>query len=124
MEDNKKMKKKDYLKAFLAGYNHCKKQMHDAESLASEYAITGENEKIRECFMAGFAYAIPQYAKVYTDSYKDVINEIDLESIKSDIGVDNTRNNSYLGGFGTGKQLDENGIYIEEKVEDNNKKLR
>ena len=117
------MKKKDYLKAFLAGYNHCKKQMENTESLASEYASAWENEKIRDCFMAGFAYAMPQYANVYTDSYKDVIADLDLDSIKADIGVDNTRNNSYMGGYGTSNQLDEAGAYIEDTSIDN-KKLR
>ena len=89
---------------FCMGQRCAKDYLTDLRKMTKEIGEKyGVDARIQ--FEAGIAMVIPVFSE------QNVITKSDIDYTTTDFGVDNTRNNSYFGQIGTGKQYLSNGKY-------------
>ncbi len=96
---------------FYVGQRHAKDGLDELINMAQSYEKK-YGKKARSDFELGVASVYPQYADCFP-IFKGQ-DEIRVEGGTKNFGVDNTRNNSYFGGYGTGKQFI-SGVYNDEE---------
>ena len=94
---------------YLVGQRHAKDGLAALKKMAKEYEER-YGAQAREDFETGIASVIPQYANFFIAS-SELEQMVTPEGATTNYGVDNTRNNSYFGGTGTGVQYKENGDF-------------
>jgi len=83
-----------------------------AEQIGEQYG-----KKARSDFELGIASSIPQYGEEsYIEDVRELLNEEGTIGGMTDYGDPRVRNNSYFGGTGVEKILDENGFFKEPHV--------
>ena len=84
---------------FLIGQKHANDELLNIRKTAAEYGQKyGKQAKVD--FELGIASVIPSYS----NDLDNAVENIDNLSGTNDYGIPNTRNNSYFGGTGTGRQ--------------------
>ena len=87
---------------FLVGQRHARDGVEALRKMAASYEKTF-GAQAREDFELGIASVIPQYSNFFAKISEE--EEIRTDGATTNYGVENTRNNSYFGGTGVGKQF-------------------
>ena len=87
---------------FLVGQRHAKDGIEALRKMAASYE-KNFGPQAREDFELGIASVIPQYSNFFAKTSET--EEVRTDGATANYGVENTRNNSYFGGTGVGKQF-------------------
>lgn len=87
---------------FLVGQRHARDGIEALRKMAASYE-KNFGAQAREDFELGIASVIPQYSNFFAKASEK--EEIRTDGATTNYGVENTRNNSYFGGTGVGKQF-------------------